>query len=108
MRSSASNLFFDESASNTPCIEKVPEGAPLGCRRHSCARRDHVPAGVELAEGRRSTSSSSGQAQLINEPRTVPPSPEARKVVAQFINTAVARKNLAQAWKISGRKSRRA
>jgi len=45
---------------------------------------------------------SSGQAQLINEPRTVPPSPEARKVVAQFINTAVARKNLAQAWKISG------
>lgn len=45
---------------------------------------------------------SSGPAQLINEPRTVPPSPEARRVVAQFINTAVARKNLAQAWKISG------
>ena len=45
---------------------------------------------------------SAGPAQLINEPRTVPPSPEARRVVAQFINTAVARKNLAQAWKISG------
>ena len=43
---------------------------------------------------------SAGPAQLINEPRTVPPSPEARRVVAQFINTAVARKNLAQAWKI--------
>lgn len=48
------------------------------------------------------TPDSGGQAQLINEPRTVPPSPEARKVVAQFINTAVARKNLAKAWKVSG------
>ena len=45
---------------------------------------------------------SGGRAQLINEPRTVPPSPEARRVVAQFINTAVARKNLSRAWKISG------
>jgi hypothetical protein len=44
---------------------------------------------------------SGGAAQLISEPRTVPPSPQARKVVAQFINTAVARKNLAQAWKIT-------
>jgi hypothetical protein len=47
-------------------------------------------------------SDSGGPAQLISEPRTVPPSPEARKVVAQFINTAVARKNLARAWKVSG------
>jgi hypothetical protein len=43
-----------------------------------------------------------GQARLISEPRTVPPSPQARKVVAQFIATAVARKNLDQAWKITG------
>ena len=48
------------------------------------------------------TSASGGPAQLINEPKTVPPSREARGAVAQFINTAVARKNLAQAWKISG------
>jgi hypothetical protein len=48
------------------------------------------------------TPDNSGQARLISEPRTVPPSPEARKIVAQFINTAVARKNLAQAWKITG------
>ena len=48
------------------------------------------------------TPDSAGQARLISEPRTVPPSPEARKIVAQFINTAVARKNLAQAWKITG------
>lgn len=44
---------------------------------------------------------SGAPARLISEPRTVPPSPKARKVVAQFINTAVARKNLAQAWKVS-------
>ena len=48
------------------------------------------------------TVESGGPAKLINEPPTVPPTPEARRVVAQFINTAVARKNLARAWRISG------
>ena len=36
------------------------------------------------------------------EQPTVPPSPEARRVIARFVQTAVARKNLAEAWKISG------
>jgi hypothetical protein len=36
------------------------------------------------------------------EPPTTKVSPEARRVAAQFIHTAVARKNLAQAWKITG------
>jgi hypothetical protein len=35
-------------------------------------------------------------------PETVPLAPEARQVVVQFIKTAVMRKNLAEAWKISG------
>jgi hypothetical protein len=41
-------------------------------------------------------------AKVLKKERTVPPSPEARQVVAKFINTAVARKNLAAAWRISG------
>ena len=36
------------------------------------------------------------------EPPTTKVTPEVRRVAAQFIHTAVARKNLAQAWKISG------
>jgi hypothetical protein len=36
------------------------------------------------------------------EPPSVAMSPEARRVASQFIHTAVARKNLAAAWKISG------
>jgi hypothetical protein len=36
------------------------------------------------------------------EPPTTKVPAEARRVAAQFIHTAVARKNLAQAWKISG------
>lgn len=43
----------------------------------------------------------SGAARLSKEPRTVPPSPAAQKVVTQFINTAVARKKLDVAWRIS-------
>jgi hypothetical protein len=35
-------------------------------------------------------------------PETVPLAPEARQVVVQFIKTAVMRKNLAEAWRISG------
>jgi hypothetical protein len=35
-------------------------------------------------------------------PKTVPLAPEARQVVVKFIETAVVRKNLAEAWKISG------
>jgi hypothetical protein len=49
-------------------------------------------------------------AQIANEPKTVPPTPEARRMVSQFLNTAVdrdgseavARKKLDAAWKISG------
>lgn len=39
---------------------------------------------------------------LPPEPKTVPPSPEARRAVARFIRTAVARRNLAEAWTITG------
>ncbi len=35
-------------------------------------------------------------------PESVPLAPEARQVVVRFIRTAVMRKNLAEAWKISG------
>jgi hypothetical protein len=35
-------------------------------------------------------------------PETVPLAPEARRVVVRFIRTAVMRKNLAEAWTISG------
>lgn len=49
-------------------------------------------------------------AQVAKEPKTVPPSPEARKLVSQFLNTAVdrdgseavARRKLDRAWAISG------
>lgn len=49
-------------------------------------------------------------AQVAKEPKTVPPSPEARRLVSQFLNTAVdrdgsetvARRKLDAAWKISG------
>ena len=48
-------------------------------------------------------------AQVAKEPKTVPPEPEAKKLVTQFLNTAVdrdgsmavARKKLDAAWKIS-------
>jgi hypothetical protein len=48
-------------------------------------------------------------AQVAKEPRTVPPSPEAKRLVTQFLNTAVdrdgpmtvARKKLDAAWNIS-------
>jgi hypothetical protein len=48
-------------------------------------------------------------AQVAKEPKTVPPSPQARKLVSQFLNTAVdrdgsmaaARRKLEAAWKIS-------
>jgi hypothetical protein len=48
-------------------------------------------------------------AQVAKEPKTVPPSPEARRLVSQFLNTAVdrdgseavARRKLDAAWKIS-------
>jgi hypothetical protein len=48
-------------------------------------------------------------AQVAKEPKTVPPAPEARRLVSQFLNTAVdrdgsdavARKKLDMAWKIS-------
>jgi hypothetical protein len=49
-------------------------------------------------------------AQIAKEPKTVPPAPEARRIVSQFLNTAVdrdgseaiARRKLDAAWKISG------
>ena len=49
-------------------------------------------------------------AQIAKEPKTVPPSPEAKALVNQFLNTAVdrdgseaaARRKLNAAWKISG------
>lgn len=47
-------------------------------------------------------SSPNRAAKLEKRQRTVPPSPEARQVVARFIHTAVARRNLAAAWRISG------
>jgi hypothetical protein len=48
-------------------------------------------------------------AQIAKEPKTVPPSPEARRLVSQFLNTAVdrdgseavARRKLDRAWQIS-------
>lgn len=51
-----------------------------------------------------------GPAQVAKEPKTVPPSPEARRIVNQFLNTAVdrdgsmlaARRKLNAAWNISG------
>ncbi|MBA2569499.1 MAG: hypothetical protein H0V11_09155 [Actinobacteria bacterium] len=49
-----------------------------------------------------SSPDSGGKARVISAPQTVPPSPEARKAVATFIDTAVARKNLALGWKITG------
>jgi hypothetical protein len=44
----------------------------------------------------------SGPVPSASTPKTVPLAPEARQVVVQFIKTAVMRKNLDQAWKISG------
>ncbi len=41
-------------------------------------------------------------AQDYKEPKKVPLSAEAKRVAVTFINTAVARKNLAEAWKIVG------
>jgi hypothetical protein len=49
-------------------------------------------------------------AQIAKEPKTVPPAPEARRIVSQFLNTAVdrdgseaiARRKLDAAWRISG------
>ena len=49
-------------------------------------------------------------AQFAKEPKTVPPAPEARRIVSQFLNTAVdrdgseaiARRKLDAAWKIAG------
>jgi hypothetical protein len=49
-------------------------------------------------------------AQVAKEPQTVPPAPEARRLVSQFLNTAVdrdgnaavARRKLDRAWDISG------
>jgi hypothetical protein len=40
--------------------------------------------------------------QKTSTPNTVPLAPEARQVVVQFIKTAVMRRNLDEAWKISG------
>jgi hypothetical protein len=45
---------------------------------------------------------SNERVQNTAAPETVPLAPEARQVVVQFIKTAVMRKNLAQAWTISG------
>jgi hypothetical protein len=45
---------------------------------------------------------SNERVQNAATPETVPLAPEARQVVVQFIQTAVMRKNLAEAWKISG------
>jgi hypothetical protein len=50
-----------------------------------------------------------GPVQVAKEPKTVPPSPEARRLVSQFLNTAVdrdgseavARRKLDAAWRIS-------
>jgi hypothetical protein len=45
---------------------------------------------------------SNERVQNTSAPETVPLAPEARQVVVQFIKTAVMRKNLDQAWNISG------
>lgn len=49
-------------------------------------------------------------AQIAKEPKTVPPAPEARRIISRFLNTAVdrdgseavARRKLDAAWRISG------
>jgi hypothetical protein len=48
------------------------------------------------------TASGTSGTQTQTVPQTVPPAPEARRAIARFVQTAVARKNLAEAWKISG------
>ena len=55
-----------------------------------------------LNEPAKESASGAGAMRTQSEPKTVPPSPEARRVIARFVQTAVARKNLAEAWRISG------
>jgi hypothetical protein len=45
---------------------------------------------------------SNERVQNTSTPKTVKLAPEAQEVVVKFIKTAVVRKNLAEAWKISG------
>jgi hypothetical protein len=43
-----------------------------------------------------------GTVRDVSSEKSVALAPEARQIVVKFINTAVVRKNLAEAWKISG------